>query len=157
MATFAFKFDSVLRQRKHVESLRQREVAVLRQRIAEVEKVLRELTDSAARSAADLRETHLLGPLDMTFLAAQQGFQLGVQRKSFDLAQRKAALQQQLSDARSALTEAAKQRKIIEKLRDKAFEGWMTDRACKERRESDEIAMQMGVGAGLEAQNHTAE
>jgi flagellar export protein FliJ len=52
--------------------------------------------------------------------------------------------------AQAALAEAAKQRKIIEKLKEKSFERWRAEQARKEMMEADEIAMQMSYRNAVE-------
>jgi flagellar export protein FliJ len=48
-----------------------------------------------------------------------------------------------VNEARVALAEAAKQRKVMEKLREKHHERWRTELAQKEMRELDEIGLQI--------------
>jgi flagellar export protein FliJ len=51
-----------------------------------------------------------------------------------------------LDDARRALAEAAKQRKIIEKLRERQFERWREDQARRETAWLDEAGTQLAAG-----------
>jgi flagellar export protein FliJ len=48
-----------------------------------------------------------------------------------------------VDEARAQLAEAAKQRKIIEKLREQQFERWKADQAKRELAQLDEIGMQL--------------
>jgi flagellar export protein FliJ len=66
-----------------------------------------------------------------------------MQRQAIAIAQKIATAQQQVDEARKAVAEAAMQRKIIEKLREKHFERWRAEIARKELAEQDEIGMQM--------------
>ena len=70
-----------------------------------------------------------------------------MQRQAISIAQRIAAAQQRVTEARLALAEAAKQRKVMEKLREKHHERWRADQAAKEFRELDEIGVQLAVNA----------
>lgn len=144
MSKFVFQFDGVLRQREHVETQRQRELAIVQQEMAGLQVELRALNDSVQASTADLRDNHLTGRLDLNFLAAHRRFTLAMTRKGAALVQQIAAVQKRVDVAQAALAEAAKQRKIIEKLREKSLERWKLDLARKEMIETDEIAMQIG-------------
>jgi flagellar export protein FliJ len=55
-----------------------------------------------------------------------------------------------LETARQNLAEAAKQRKIIEKLRDRQLTRWKAEQAHHELLELDEIAMRLSYQNGLE-------
>jgi flagellar FliJ protein len=156
MAKFVFKFDGVLRQREHVETQRQRELAVVQQEMTQLQIELRALNDSVRGSTDDLRNNHLTGRLDLNFLAAHRRFMLAMQRKGDGIAQRIATVQKRIDEAQSALAEAAKQRKIMEKLREKAFDRWKADLARKEMTETDEIAMQMGYRNSLDEADRAA-
>jgi flagellar FliJ protein len=150
MAKFVFKFDGVLRQREHVETQRQRDLAVVQQEMTRLQADLKQLNDSVQRSTDDLRTNHLTGRLDLGFLAAHRRFSLAMQRKAMGLVQQIAAVQKRVDAAQAALAEAAKQRKIIEKLKEKSFERWRAEQARKEMMEADEIAMQMSYRNAVE-------
>ena len=139
MAQFTFTLDGVLRHRKHVEQDCQIELARLQQQVREAENELRQLDQSLNGSLADIRQNRLTGKLDLGFLAAYRRYVASVQRKGAVIAQRMALIQRQVETARQALAEAAKQRKIVEKLREKQFERWRTEQARKEAAELDEV------------------
>jgi flagellar FliJ protein len=79
----------------------------------------------------------------MGFLAAHRRYIASVQRKGTVMAQKMALIQRELDTARSALSEAAKQRKILEKLREKQLERWTVEINRKEGAELDEVSMRM--------------
>jgi flagellar FliJ protein len=152
MAQFTFSLDGVLRHRKHVEQERQRELAVHQQRVRECENELRQLDQTLKGNLADVRENRLVGKLDMGFLAAYRRYSASVQRKGTEIAQRMAIFQRQVETAQKALAEAAKQRKIVEKLREKQFERWKEELSRKEAAELDEVSTRMvGWRATLQA------
>ncbi len=157
MAKFVFKFDGVLRQREHVETQRQRELAVVQQEMTKLQNDLRALNDSVQGSTDDLRNNHLTGRLDLNFLAAHRRFMLAMQRKGSMIAQQIGTVQKRLDVAQAALAEAAKQRKIMEKLREKSLERWKEDLSRKEMMETDEIAMQMGYRNSLDEADRVAQ
>src|SRR5204863_5194564 len=82
---------------------------------------------------------------DMAFLGAHRRYILAMQRKAMELAQRMAAQQQIVDAARRALAEAAKQRKIMDKLRERQHERWKGEQSRKESEELAEVNMQLAL------------
>jgi len=143
MARFVFKLAGVLKQRLHEERRRQRELAERQANLAALQQRLKELNDRVQQTNDDVRSNHLTGPLDMNFLAAHRRFLAATQRGAVEIVQRMAIAQKQVDEALAHLAEASKQRKIIEKLREKQFERWRAEQDRKEVAELDEVAMQM--------------
>src|SRR5215210_1788307 len=112
MPRFVFQLESVLRQRKLVEDQRQRDLAVVQAEYAALEAKLRAMDDEVQTTTADVRTNHLTGRLDLGLLAAHRRYTLAMQRKALGIAEQMAAVQVRLNEARHALAEAAKQRKI---------------------------------------------
>lgn len=105
---------------------------------------LRALDAAVRESEADLRANRLLGRLDLAFLAAHRRYAVAMQRKAMEIAQRMAAVQLQLDRAKQKLAEAAKKRKIIEKLRERQLARWREQLERRDVAEMDEIGMQLG-------------
>src|SRR5450432_4593573 len=143
MAKFDFKLEGVLRQRKYVEQEKQRELAIRQSQFVELQSALTQLQNMVQQSNEDVRRNHLVGKLNMEFLAAHRRFLTGMQRQALGLMQRLALAQRAVDEARSELAEAAKQRKAIEKLREKQFARWREELAKREVAEMDEIGMQL--------------
>src|SRR5687768_14530971 len=119
MAKFVFQLAAVLRHRELAEEQRQRELAIQQAAMTRLEGELRRLNESMHATANDLRDNHLTGRLDMNFLAAHRRYTIAVQRQAMELVQKMAVQQRLVDEARRALAEAAKQRKIMEKLRER--------------------------------------
>jgi flagellar export protein FliJ len=66
-----------------------------------------------------------------------------MQRQSMALVQKIALAQRAVDESRALPAEAAKQRKIIEKLRERQFQRWQEKLARRESAEMDEIGMQL--------------
>jgi len=143
MPRFIFKLEGVLEHRKHIERQKQRDLALLQTQMQQLQTSLRQLDQSMQDAAGDLRRNRLVGQLDMAFLAAHRRFTTAIQRQAMGLVQKMALLQKQTDEARAALAEAAKQRKIIEKLREKQFERWLADLNKRETDQLDEVGMQL--------------
>jgi len=143
MAKFDFTLEGVLRQRKHVERERQRDLAGHQQQMRDAQDALRSLDQSLQESHADMRDNRLLGRIDLAFLAAYRRYVAAVQRRGTIMAQKMALIQRQIDSAQTALAEAARQRKIIEKLREKQFDRWKLEAARKEAAELDEVSTRL--------------
>ena len=145
MARFVFQLDAVLRHRKTVEEQRQRELGAAQGEMAKMEAELRSMDEAARGVSDDVRTNRLTGTLDMAFLAAHRRYVLAVQRKALALAQRMAVQQRAVDEARRQLAEAAKERKIIEKLRERQLERWRADQSRREAADLDEVNMQLAL------------
>ncbi|HTW95687.1 MAG TPA: flagellar export protein FliJ [Tepidisphaeraceae bacterium] len=143
MARFVFKLKAVLRQRRHVERQRQRELAIVQGEMAKIQGDLRAISTEVKAAEDDVRRNHLLGRLDLNFLAAHRRYVIAMERRGMNLVQRIAQLQKQVEAAQKALTAAAIQRKIIEKLRERQFERWRADQEARDAAQTDEIGMQL--------------
>jgi flagellar FliJ protein len=144
MARFVFSLDSVLRHRKHAEQERMRELAVCQAEMTRLQNELKALNESMQRSAQDMKANHLTGPLDVAYLAAQRRYSVAMQRKGQSLVQEMARQQRKIDEAQLRLAEAAKERKVMEKLRERQLERWKDQVARKERAEADEVGAQFG-------------
>lgn len=143
MPKFAFQLDGVLRQRKYFEQQKQREHAERQAVLTQMEGELRHLNEQVQVTNEEVRRNHLTGTLDMNFLAAHRRFLIAMQRQALGLVQKMAQAKQRVEESRKELTEAAKQRKVIEKLREKHFERWHAALKHRELSEQDEIGMQL--------------
>ena len=145
MAKFVFRLQAVLRHRKAIEQEKQRDLAVAVARFAELEAQLKALESSMRETNDDVRRNRLTGRLDVAFITAHRRFQLGMQRKALELATRMAAAQRDVDAARAALAEAAKQRMVLDKLREKQHARWREELERKELADLDEVGMQLAV------------
>src|SRR5436305_25110 len=144
MAKFVFTLESVLRHRTHAERERMRELALAQAEMTRLQQELKALNDSMQASATDMKANHLTGPIDVAFLAAHRRYTVAMQRKGLSLVQEMARQQRKVDDAQRLLAEAAKERKVIEKLREKQFERWKEEVTRKEQADADEVGAQFG-------------
>jgi flagellar export protein FliJ len=140
---FKFKLSPVLRQRQLTERQKQRDYALTLAAVKNLQDQLTNLHQSMDATNTDLRTNRLTGPIDVHFLAAHRRYLLGVQRKAQDLATQILHAQKTAESARIALAEAAKQTKVLEKLREKQQQRWKEDADRKEMIALDEVAMQL--------------
>lgn len=160
MAAFRFQLEGVLRHRKNIEQERQRQLAVIQGQMSQLQAELRRMDHEVQNANLELRNTRLVGTLDMNFLAAHRRFVASMQRKAVTVAQRMALLQRDLDQSRKALAEAAKRRKIMEKLRERYWNRWVQQLNRKEMEAMDEIGMQLGcqdIAAEMQASPKPAD
>jgi flagellar protein FliJ len=143
MPKFVFQLDPVLRQRKQFEQHKQRELAQVQLKMQTLQDELRDLNDEVQGVNMQMRRGHLTGRLDMPLLTAHRRFLLGAQQRALSLMQRLNLVQRQLDEAQEALARAARDRKAIDKLREKHHERWRQRLGRRELTEQDELSMQL--------------
>ena len=144
MAAFDFALDGVLRQRTHVERQAQLASAKAEAAVAELQDRLRQIGEEIKTSADHLRENHLVGRLDVSYLIGQRRFGDAKQRQGEALVAELTAAAKASQAAQAALLEAAKRRKAMEVLRDKALARWRAAEAAREQADLDEVGTQIG-------------
>jgi flagellar FliJ protein len=145
MASFVFKLHALLRQRELVEQQCQREFAAAQAEKVREETELKRLDEVVRVAVADLRQNQLIGELDLSFLSAHRRFMFDMQRKGLIQLEKVDAATKKAAAVRLKLAEALKQKKIIEKLRERQLAAWNEALARKETAAMDEIAMQMSA------------
>ena len=143
MAQFIFKLDGVLRHRKNLERERQRDLAVVQAKMTELETKLRGLDADVQASNDAMRRDHLTGRIDPGYLTAHRRYLGAAQKTAVEIARQMAVVQRQLDTARQALADAARDRKVLEKLKENQRLAWNAEMNQKQMAEQDEIAMQM--------------
>lgn len=147
MPKFVFPLEAVLKHRTHAEQERLRELAACQAEMARLQQELKALNDSMQASAHDMEANRLTGPIDVAFLAAHRRYTVAMQLKGNALVQDMARQQKKVDDAQRLLAEAAKERKVIEKLRERQFERWEQEVGRKEQADADEVGAQFGYRA----------
>ncbi len=141
MAEFLFKLESVLQQRRTVEDQRQRDLAkVLRQRMILLDQ-LRAMQTTITQSKGDLKQG-LVGKVDMGSVAQFARFSGQATARAHQIVAKLAVIERQAESARVQLVEAMRDRKAIERLREKQLRKWKTEQDRREAAMLDEI----GVG-----------
>jgi len=156
MARFIFQLEAVLRHRQRIERDRQGDLAVAQKEMVRLEADLRAIDHEVKQATADVRDNRLTGRLDLNYLAAHRRYMLGMQRKVMALAQKMAAQQKLVEDARRALADASKQKKVMEKLEERQFQRWLAALALREAGELDELTTQLSFRSLAEQREETA-
>jgi len=141
--TFQFKLTPVLKHRQLIEHEKQRVYALALARVNDLQDQLASLNQSIQTSNDDVRDNHLVGRLDLAFITAHRRFLMGVQRKAMELVAAIAKAQQEAETARVALAFAAREVKVLEKLRDTQHQRWRDEVTRRENILADEVATQM--------------
>lgn len=149
MAQFKFPLSSVLKHRERIEQEKQRDLAAIESQMREQQAALDRLNRTVQENVENLKKNRLIGPLDLTYLTAHRRYMLGAQRQATTIAQRMSLIQRQIDDARAALVEAAKQRKILEKLQERQKLRWSEDQARREVAELDDATMRAAAWASM--------
>lgn len=148
--TFHFPLEPLLRQRRQAEEERQRALAeVLRRQLA-IEDRLRSIQGQISASQQELGD-HLNGQVDTQVIRAQANMTI-----QFDLQARQFALElaevyRLGADAREELLSASRQRKSIERLRERRFEDWRLEINRQEAKEADDLTTMRLAYRGDEA------
>jgi flagellar protein FliJ len=143
MPKFIFHLEGVLRQRTTAMEMRQRELAVVQTQMTALDSQLRALDASMRATERDMRENRLIGKLDLAFLAAHRRYAIDMHRRALAIARKMAEVQVHIDQAKRNLVEASKQKKIIEKLRERQFHKWRHALDRREAAEMDEIGTQL--------------
>jgi flagellar FliJ protein len=143
MPRFEFHLEPVLRHRKDIERQKQRDVAIVQAQMVPLQAELKRLDEMVEQATADLRQTRLIGSVDMSFIAAHRRFTASIQRKAMSLVQKMALVQRRLEEVRGELAEAAKNRRIMEKLRERHYLRWREALDRVEAQDLDEMTMQL--------------
>jgi flagellar FliJ protein len=153
---FEFRLEALLAHRQQAEKEKQRRVGQLQQ---ELQAHVKQLQDAQARIAAENRSltaTQLTGTLDMQYIAHGKRYVGNLHLKIVLGMQKLAGMEQAVAAARGELLEAARARKVIEKLKEKQFARWRAELERKEAGLMDEIGTQLALRQAREAAEASA-
>ena len=144
MARFVFSLEQLLQQRRRQEQQAQRALADCQSAAAGQQAALERLGADLA-SARDSLRGELTGAVNVAYLSIHQQYTLDAATRTAELNQRLAAAQRRVREAEAALIHAAKQRRVVEVLREKQLADWRARQSRRDQAEADEVAMQMGL------------
>ncbi len=133
---FAFSLQPVLEHRKRIEDEKQQAVAIRRRAHEEAQHELARLDDEFRTCAALLRESHRQLTIEDLRLhyAHLQFLDRSIEAQSRLVAERRAALDR----ARNDLIEASKNRKVVDKLKDRRRSAFVAEEMRIEQIELDD-------------------
>jgi len=138
MPGFQFQLDPVLRHRRMIEDQCQRDLAkVMRKRMILMNQV-RRLQQTITQSKHQLSGS-LLGKVDMNRVGQFAAYSGEAAAVAHGLVVELAVVEKRIDQARQRLLDATKQRRVIETLRDRRYQKWLTDQRRREEAELDEV------------------
>ncbi|MEM6313304.1 MAG: flagellar FliJ family protein [Planctomycetota bacterium] len=143
MAQFVFPLEAVLRQRETLHRAALDRLAQAEARVSAIEAELRMLQSDSDATARWMLSGQLTGPINLQVLATHRRYVNSVASVGRASVQRLALAKRQADELRTQAAETAKHVKVIEKLRDRAHEQWLTERKRKQQIADDETATQM--------------
>ncbi len=138
MKKFSFRLEPVLRLRKLQEDQKKRAVGALQGQIAQRQQETLELAANMHREGQDLKQQFSRGHVDVSKVAFYQNYVGSLQRSINEKITSVGEIQQKLAMARGELSIAARERRIIEKLKEKQLERHSSEMTRQEKLEQDE-------------------
>ncbi|MCU0559514.1 MAG: flagellar export protein FliJ [Desulfobacterales bacterium] len=138
---FAFRFDTLLDQRRHAEDALQLELAEARQALAAEQAAWRDAKQAINQCRRDLhraQQERFRADEILLYPPYLERLQQAIEAQ----ARRVAAAERRVLQKRHALVEAMKKRKILEKLREKHAREHQRGEAAREQRAHEEAAAQ---------------
>jgi flagellar FliJ protein len=136
---FRFRFETMLKIRRQREDQQKR---VVGERIAQIESVQQELhrlDQLAQQSVETIRTVQQGGRIDLQQAIAQRGWVAHLHKATLDAQTRLRGLEARLAQERAVLAEAAKQRRILEKLKERQTERHRLEEQRVETRLADDL------------------
>jgi flagellar FliJ protein len=129
----------MLKIRRQREDQHKRIVAERLGQIAEVRNEIRRLEELSSQGLDAIRAVQQAGRLDLQQALTQRGWVAHLHKASLDAQSRLGTLEARLAQERAALAEAAKQRRILEKLKERQWSRHRIEEQRQEVRASDDL------------------
>lgn len=140
---FQFSLQTLLRVRELAQREAGRKVGLKQAEIARLDALNAEAFGSIAQQHRELVTLQRGERLDTQRLARARAWTAHLRRSIAERQSIRAGLQQELQQLQSALVEARKQTRTIEKLRERRYEAYRRDRRRHEQRDAEELAQQL--------------
>jgi len=138
MVPSKFRLEPLLKIRRLKEDEARRVVAERLREIRKAEEGIAALDQQLLEASATMRSLVLAGRIVPQEAARQRGYIGSLQGRRLSLAAQLAALRQNLAADRAALAEAGKNRKILEKLKERQRQRRVREQELTEQRATDE-------------------
>ena len=144
MATFNFRFQSVLEHRRRIEDECQRELAQHLRTHMILEGQLQRMERQVRQSKHELADA-LVGRVDVQRVSDFARYSGHSAERARQLADRISQAKRQIDQARAKLLDATRQRKAMELLRSRHEQAWRKELRRREAMQMDELATQQFV------------
>ncbi len=138
---FAFRFETMLKIRRQREDEHKRIVAARLREIAVVQEQLALFDRQIHEELAAIRGGQSPGTIDMTQIVRHRRWLGHLHKAVLDAQARLGVLEGKLAQERAALAEAAKQRRILEKLRERQHERFVKEQDRLETMATDDMTL----------------
>ena len=138
---FKFRLDPLLRIRRHAEEERKGALAQVQGKLNEQTERARRYDAMITQEHHSLRDGSLVGTLDPRRLAHHRRYVNSMMRGLVQTLCERAGTQKDADQARQQLVEAVKQRKVLEKLRERRQADWRSQQDRIERADLDEMGI----------------
>lgn len=137
---FVFRFDTMLKIRRQREDHHKRIVADRLRQIAQVNRQLEGLAGQIQAEIEAMRRGQSVGTIDIQQVIQRRHWLGHLHRNTLEVEARRRFLEARLAQERAVLAEAAKQRRILEKLRERQWERHEQELKRQEIRDADELS-----------------
>lgn len=141
MATFTFRYQTLLDHRRRIEDEAQRELAKHLRVRSILQDQLRNQQETIHRSKHELTGA-LVGKVDLTAVGRFARYSGSVAARARQIVGRLAQLEDEVAEARSILLDATRKRKALELLRDRHHGLWRREQDLRETAELDDLSTQ---------------
>jgi flagellar FliJ protein len=139
MKKFNFRLEPVLRLRLQQEDQKKRAVGVLQSEINVQQQAALDMAEDIRSQGSELKHQFESGTIDVNWIASYQGYVSALQRSINEKIANVGEIQKRLIDARTQLADAARERRIIEKLKERQVKRHTDEVNRLENLENDEI------------------
>ena len=142
---FHFPLEALLEHRRNSEREQMRKLAAAQQEVQALLTTIRGAQQRIVEENRALSTKHLTGRLDMSAIAFGKRYVGNLHMQVVLTAQKLGAAEQKVAAARVQLLQAARARKVIEKLREKQHARWLAELERKDAALMDEIGTQLAM------------
>ena len=147
---FRFRFETMLKIRQQREDQHKRIVAERLAQIGLVQQDLARLEELTSQGLHSIRTVQQAGRIDVQQTMAQRAWITHLHKSALDAEARLRGLEARLAQERAALAEAAKQRRILEKLKERQTERHRMEEQRAETSAADDLTTTRYVFGGME-------
>jgi flagellar protein FliJ len=146
---FQFRFETMLKIRQQREDQHKRIVGERLAQIAEIREELSRLEQLTGQGIHSVRAIQQVGRIDLQQVMAQRGWVAHLHKATLEAQARIGALEARLAQERAALAEAAKQRRILEKLKERQEERHRLEEQRVDMQATDDLTTTRFVYEGI--------
>lgn len=137
---FIFRFDTMLKIRQQREDEKKRVVAARLREISGVQDQIRSIESQREHEVRAMRATQMSGRIDLQQAIRRRHWLGHLHKRRLEADAHRRVLEARLAQERAVLAEAAKDRRILEKLKERQWEHYRSQQERIELKSADEMA-----------------